>query len=309
MVENKRPVVCILAYNEEANIAQTIESILHGNRDTRPIVRVYANGCTDRTHDIVRNLSKTSRDIELIELEKPSKPNAWNKAFHDNRNEILLFADADVTPEQGAVKALLDAFEKNPELELACCESWPEFKGLSLEQKITGFMQIPLNQDFLIGHFYGIRRQTFDRYFAELGTTGLPEGIAGDDAFIDQLVPRDRFKLVDVRVKYQPPTLTDYYRYLARIRWQNEQISHFARTKSWAKRSKAKNGRITSLTEKLKTNRPAHRIATGVLTTAIRITFKAWNKNRIAVAYDELGTVGDNGASVLSQATRSVSVK
>ena len=309
MAEQIRPVVCILAYNEEARIAHTIDSIVEGNRDTRPIVRVYANGCTDRTHEIVRNIANVNRDVELIELEKPSKPNAWNKAFHDNENEVLLFADADVTPGQGAVRAILDAFDQNPEVELACCESWPELKGMSLEQKLTGLMQIPLKQDFLIGHFYGIRRQAFVRYFAELGTAGLPEGIAGDDAFIDHLVPRKRFRLVDVKVKYQPPTLDDYYRYLARIRWQNEQIKHFAQTKGWPDRSKAENGRLTSLAEKLITDRPLRRTATGVLTTTIRLAFKGGNKNKIEAAYVGLGPVGDHGASVLSQATRSQSVK
>ena len=309
MDKRQRPVVCILAYNEEARIADAIMRILKGNRDSRPLVRVYANGCTDRTHEIVGKIAASNPDVELIEIAKASKPNAWNRAFRENDNDILIFADADVMPGGGAVSAILSAFDANPKAEIACCESWPEFRGASLEQKLTGLMQIPVNQDFLIGHFYGIRRAAFEHYFAELGLTGLPEGIAGDDAFIDQLVPRDRFLLVDKKVKYQPPTFEDYYRYLGRIRWQNEQISLFNARQRRPDNAKAATGRLTSLQDKLKTSRHPTRLIIGAATTTLRLIFKALNKRKIKAAYRQIGPVKMDGAWVLSQATRSSSVK
>ena len=309
MDKHQRPIVCILAYNEEARIANVITRILEGNRDSRPLVRVYANGCTDRTHEIVGKIAASHPDVELMEIARASKPNAWNRAFRENANDILIFADADVVPEEGAVSAILHAFENNPKAEIACCESWPEFRGASLQQKLTGLMQIPVNQDFLIGHFYGIRRTAFERYFAELGLTGLPEGIAGDDAFIDQLVPRDRFVLVDKKVKYQPPTFEDYFRYLGRIRWQNEQIRQYNERQQRQHNAKAPTGRLTSLQDKLKTSRHPTRLLIGAITTALRLIFKALYKNRIEAAYRQIGPVQTDGAWVLSQATRSSSVK
>jgi len=309
MDKRQRPVVCILAYNEEARIADAITRILEGNRDSRPLVRVYANGCTDRTHEIVGKIAASNPDVELIEIARASKPNAWNQAFQENDNDILIFADADVMPGAGAVSAILSAFNANPKVELACCESWPEFHGVSLEQKLTGLMQIPVNQDFLIGHFYGIRRAAFETYFAELGLSGLPEGIAGDDAFIDQLVPRDRFLLVDKKVKYQPPTFEDYFRYLGRIRWQNEQISLFNARQQRSDKAKAPAGRLTSLQEKLKTSRHPKRLVIGAATATLRMLFKTLNRKRIEAAYRNIGPVETDGAWVLSQATRSSSVK
>ena len=309
MDKRQRPVVCILAYNEEARIADAITRILEGNRDSQPLVRVYANGCTDRTHEIVGKIAASNPDVELIEIARASKPNAWNQAFRENDNDILIFADADIMPGAGAVSAILRAFHVNPKAEIACCESWPEFRGASLEQKLTGLMQIPVNQDFLIGHFYGIRRAAFEHYFAELGLTGLPEGIAGDDAFIDQLVPRDRFLLVDKKVKYQPPTFEDYYRYLGRIRWQNEQISQFNARQRRPDNAKAPTGRLTSLKDKLKTSRHPMRLLIGAATTTMRLVFKLLHRKEIEAAYRKIGPVQTDGAWVLSEATRSKSVK
>ncbi len=309
MVDSQRPVVCILAYNEEASIATVIEQIVTANRDSRPLVRVYANGCTDRTVEIVAEIAARNPDVELVELEKPSKPAAWNRAFADNRGEILIFADADVVPEPGAVARIVEAFQRHPQAEIACCESWPEFSGATFEQRITGLLQIPLKQDFLIGHFYGIRRVAFQHHFERLGTTGLPEGIAGDDAFLDQLVPRNRFVLVDAKVRYRPPSFDDYYRYLGRIRWQNEQIRQYNRLRGIDSRAVAANGRLSGIGDKLKGAKRPSRLLLGLVTTVARLLFKQLKKRRIEAAYERIGPVQADGAWVLSEATRSSSVK
>lgn len=156
-----------MAYNEEANIVETLNVILEGNRDIEPILKVYANGCTDNTHQLVREMSSHHPSIELIKIEQASKANAWNTAFNENQIEILLFADGDIKPDHGAITKVLQAFDNHSELELVCCESWPDSRGLNWQQKLTGFIQIPLQQDFLIGHFYGIRRSAFVSHFQQ----------------------------------------------------------------------------------------------------------------------------------------------
>ena len=309
MADDRRPVVCLLAYNEEARIAEVIERIVSGNRDSRPLIRVYANGCTDRTHEIVEAIARDDPDVELVVLEKPSKPNAWNRAFHDHQGEIVIFADADVLPEPGAVAKIVAAFERHPSAEIACCESWPLLRGVAFEQIVTGLLQIPLRQDFLIGHFYGIRRLAFQRHFEALGSDGLPAGIAGDDAFLDQLVPRDRFVLVDAKVRYEPPSFDDYYRYLGRIRWQNEQIRQYNRQRGLSGRAVSADGRLSGAAEKLGGTRNPLRLMLGVTTTAARLLFKRLKRREIDAAYHRIGPVRSDGAWVLSEATRSSSVK
>lgn len=309
MTESTAPVVCILAHNEAANIQQTIHGILAGTREIRPRVRVYANGCTDDTHDVVKRVAEKNPEVELIELARASKPNAWNAAFHDNKDEILIFADADVDVGAGAVVAIHSTFKKCADAELVCCESWPDFRNSDWQQKLTGFLQIPIKQDFLIGHFYGIRRSAFMRYFQQQGLTGLPVGIAGDDAFLDQLVPRQRFVLVDVRVTYVPPLFADYFKYVARLRWQNEQIRQLNACIGRPDNVAASSGRLTTLGDKLRNNAGFGRLALGVVSTLLRQLFKTVTRSKIEMAYRRLGPVQEDGAWVLSSATRSDSVK
>ncbi len=309
MSEVTRPIVCVLAHNEEANIESTVRRIIAGNRDKAPRVRVYANGCTDNTQEVVRRLAQRHPEVELISLARASKPNAWNVAFHDNDEEILIFADADVSPDDGAVASIYHAFDSQPQAEIVCCQSWPDFRNSNWQQKMTGFMQIPVKQDFLIGHFYAIRRNAFLSYFQAAGLRGLPDGIAGDDAFIDQLVPRSRFVLADAKVGYVPPVFTDYYKYLARIRWQNEQIRQFNARNGQADRSTSRSGRLTSLADKLQNNAGFGRLALGLVSTPLRLVFKTLNHGRIESAYRRLGPVQADGAWILSSATRSESVK
>ncbi len=309
MPESATPVVCILAHNEAGNIEDTISGIISGNPERQPRVLVYANGCTDDTHEVVNRIARVNPQVQLIVLDRASKPNAWNAAFQDNKDEILIFADADVAVGQAAVKAIHSAFSDQPDAELVCCESWPEYRNTNWEQKLTGFMQIPLKQDFLIGHFYGIRRSAFLRYFQEADLKGLPEGIAGEDAFLDQLVPRERFVLVDVRVKYTPPVFVDYYKYLARIRWQNEQIQQLNARSGRQDKSASPSGRLTSLSEKLRGGPDVSRLGLGLISTMLRVVFKVFNRSKIDMAYRRLGPVQENGAWVLSNATRSDSVK
>lgn len=304
-----QPVVCIMAHNEEANIAKTLQSILERNSDVEFSIKVYANGCTDNTHQIVGEISTLYPSVELFEIEQASKANAWNIAFKDNRNKVLIFADGDILPDSGAIREIMKAFENRPDIEIACCKSWPESKGLNWEQRLTGFMQIPIKQDFLIGHFYGIRRSAFISHFLQLGIPGLPVGIAGEDAFLENLVSPDRFIRVNSKVIYQPPVFEDYYKFLARMKWQSEQIQFFQNAHIAANRSPADSSLLNKLIRKIVGGGSIFRLMIGGAAAFTRVMFMKIGKTRIEHEYQKLGPVTSDGSWVLSGATRSASVK
>lgn len=301
--------VCILAYNEQKHIEDTIRAILTGNGDMSFDVVVYANGCTDRTADVVRGLCETTPGLRLRELAKASKPKAWNTAFAENTNSILFFSDGDVRPEPGSVVALCRYFDKHPDLSLVCSQFRPDARGLTFSRHLTGFLQIPLSQDFHAGGFYAVRRSRLIARLREKGLDGIPEGVVGEDAFLGMLMPRDAFLVARESVSCEPPSFDDYWRYLARVRWQEEQLLHVYGDLLGERTGVLRKSCGSRLAGKLASGNGAARMLLGLTSAGLRTIVKAIFKTRIDRAYSELGPVGREGRSILSQATRSGSAK
>ena len=298
-----------MAYNEEANIAETLRFILEGCRNIESVIKVYANGCTDDTHQIVKEISIRYPSVDLIEISKASKANAWNIAFKENKNEVLIFSDGDIAPDSDAIRKILKVFDTCSNIEIACCELWPSSKGLNWEQHLTGFMQIPLKQDFLLGAFYGIRRSAFITHFQRCAIPGLPVGVIGDDVFLDDLVARDKFVLVNSRVTYRPPVIKDYYKYLARVQWQNEQIRQVFNAGNITSGAHESVSLPNTIMKKIVGSRSVFRFMMGSVTTITRMVFKMVVKTEVQNEYKKLGPVTDDGDRILSDVTRSTSVK
>ncbi len=301
--------VCVLAYNEQKHIEDTVYAILEHNDDLEFDIVVYANGCTDKTADIVRGLSEKNPNLRLRELAKASKPNAWNTAFAENTHPVLFFSDGDVRPEPGSIVALRRYIDEDPGISLVCSRFCPDARGLTLAQHLTAFLQTPLSQDFHAGGFYAIRRSHFVARLHEKGLVGIPEGIVGEDEFLGALTPRNAFVVARERVFSEPPILADFWKYLARLRWQEEQINHVygdllrdpanESTRSWGRR----------LRRKLVNDQGAARTLLGIASAGTRTVVKSVFRAKIDRCYRELGPVCPEGRIILSQATRSESAK
>lgn len=303
----KQACVCVLAYNEQNHIARTIHAIFAGNDGLDFDVVVYANGCTDRTAEIVETLSATIPNLRLRELARPSKPNAWNTAFVENQNPVLFFSDGDIAPEPGCVARLYQCLTENPTVSIVCPELRPQPTGLPLDKRLTGFLQIPFAQDFLNGAFYAVRRDVIERALKERELDGIPSGIVGEDAFVQTLVPRTAFRVVDQRVFYEPPALSDYWKYLARIRWQNEQLAYYQA--DFGDPVRRKSSILQRLRQKLSATRRLTRLIEGTISTATRWVVTVVNRRRIDEQYRKLGPVRREGQEILGRSTRSISTK
>ena len=301
--------VCILAYNEQKHIEDTIHAILTGNADMDFDIVVYANGCTDKTADVVKELCETTPNLRLRELKKASKPNAWNTAFAENTNPILFFSDGDVRPEPGSVVALRRYFDEHPEVSLVCSQFWPDVHGLTLEKRVTGFLQIPLVQDFHSGQFYAVRRSHLLAQLEEKGLEGIPEGVAVEDEFLKALIPHDAFFVAREKVFYEPPTFADYWKYLARIRWQEEQLFQFYGDLLANQTCSSRGFQGGRLIGKLAGGQGPFRMLIGLSSAGLRTVVKAACKGRIDRSYRGLGPVRRDGQNILSHATRSESTK
>ena len=106
--------VGIMAYNEEANIADAIGAILGQKLGTGHIAEliVVASGCEDRTVPIVSDIVAHDPRVRLIEQERrEGKASAINLFISAASSPVLVMVSADVLVEEGTIDALLRHFE------------------------------------------------------------------------------------------------------------------------------------------------------------------------------------------------------
>lgn len=105
--------VGVMAYNEEANIAAALASILGQELSTGRIAEliVVASGCQDRTAGIVAGIARHDRRVRLIEQERrEGKASAINLFIGAVRSPVLVMVSADVLVEGETFDALLRHF-------------------------------------------------------------------------------------------------------------------------------------------------------------------------------------------------------
>ena len=88
----------ICAYNEEKNIERTIRSIFRQRESVYELkdVLVVSSGSTDRTNDIITEMSKEFPQVKLIVQEKrEGKNSAINLLFENKSTEIMVLLNAD----------------------------------------------------------------------------------------------------------------------------------------------------------------------------------------------------------------------
>jgi hypothetical protein len=136
----------------------------------------------------------------------------------------------------------------------------------------------------------------------------IPLGIVGEDTFLEILVPEEKFCILAYKVYYEPPNLADYWKYLARMRWQEEQLTSLYGHLFGVKKSFSK-GYFTRLTEKLKTNHKINRLLLGGVAGGLRCIVKDLFRGRINKYYRAMGPIDKEGGNILSEASRSNSAK
>jgi cellulose synthase/poly-beta-1,6-N-acetylglucosamine synthase-like glycosyltransferase/peptidoglycan/xylan/chitin deacetylase (PgdA/CDA1 family) len=96
--------VIVPAYNESANIAATVRSLLASDYPHLEVI-VVDDGSTDGTADIVRAMRL--RDVIVVEQPNAGKPAALNTGIRHARSDILVLVDGDTVFEPEAVGRLI----------------------------------------------------------------------------------------------------------------------------------------------------------------------------------------------------------
>jgi glycosyltransferase involved in cell wall biosynthesis len=182
--------VCISAYNEAPAIEGVLRSVALQDYAGEIEVLVCANGCTDGTEAVVAEFAKT-HPVRLIATEARGKPVAWNLLVEAARHDLLVFADADVRLDAGAVRALADRLVADRAIIAVGGLTVPDLRGCDLLTRVVS--PPPLGHGCLVGRLYAMRRPEMREALAARGIGGMPLGVIHDDVWITLAVGRGRW--------------------------------------------------------------------------------------------------------------------
>jgi biofilm PGA synthesis N-glycosyltransferase PgaC len=209
--------VGVMAYNEEANIAAAIRTILAQRlrRCRLAEVIVVASGCEDRTCEIVAGVAAEDPRVRLIEQpRREGKASAINLFIAAAQSPVLLMVSADVLVQPGSIDALLGHFED---------------PGVGM----VGGHPTPVNDEStFLGHAVHLQWRLHDRLAREDPKLGeivafrnvvpsIPLDTAVDEISIQALVTQLGYRLVyepgAVVYNRGPTTVGDFLRQRRRI--------------------------------------------------------------------------------------------
>ena len=209
--------VGVMAYNEEANIAAALDSILKQQPAAGRITEliVVASGCQDRTAAIVADIAGRDGRVRLIEqARREGKASAINQFIETARCPILVMVSADVLTGDQTFDALLRHFE-DPAVGM------------------VGGHPTPVNSEAsFLGHAVHLQWRLHDRIARQAPKLGeivafrnvvpaIPLDTAVDEISIQALISQLGYKLVyePAAVVYNrgPTTVRDFLRQRRRI--------------------------------------------------------------------------------------------
>lgn len=216
----------VMAYNEEANIARCLQSLLNQEVSGYEIeeIVVVASGCTDNTVPIVCDICDHNPKIKLLEQEcREGKASAINLFLRHVRSDIVILESADTVPAPGTIEHLLAPFA-DPEIGMTGGHPVPvndadTFMGFIVHKQWDLHHQVALQHPKL-GELIAFRR-VFHR---------IPFDSAVDEANIEPLIVGQGYRLryVPDAIVYNrgPETVKDFIKQRRRIYAGHLTISH-----------------------------------------------------------------------------------
>lgn len=180
--------VMVLAHNEERHIEACLDSIFQADPGAPLVAYVMANGCTDRTEDLVRRYSQRNPSVHLVSIKLGDKCNAWNVFVHQTvpsecaGQPIYFFMDGDARAVAGSFSAMTKVLESQPK---ANAVGAPPASGRSMAHDREEL----LRERGLVANLYALRGEFVERCRAR--GVRIPLKLEGDDGLIGALVRWD----------------------------------------------------------------------------------------------------------------------
>lgn len=131
--------VGIPVYNEEGNIAQLIQSVIHQKADSYSLEKmiIVSDGSTDKTEKIVNDLTRIFPVVSLMaDGERKSKCFRLNQLYELNRSDILVTFDGDIAlSDDKVIENMIECFKKNENIVLVAAND-KSAKPSNIQQRV-----------------------------------------------------------------------------------------------------------------------------------------------------------------------------
>lgn len=213
--------VCIFAYNEESTIERTVSSILAQDcQDRIAAVLVGANGCTDSTVRLIRDMARREPLVRIIEVSERGKANMWNIFRANVASPFAVFVDGDEEVAPTAVRYLVEALESDSRLVFAVGESREVHGWRTLG---SWLVSVPdPDRVGISGRLYAADLRNLNAVMMRDGFVEMPPTVIHEDMFLSCLIDHAEWRHVpDAECVHRAPLL--------RERFGREVRSHAAR--------------------------------------------------------------------------------
>ncbi len=215
--------ICVLAKDEEQSIARTMTSILAQTvfqSEHQIILHLVANGCTDQTVTVAREILDTwerspLHHYKIHDLSQPGKSRAWNHFVHTALSvhaDYVIFTDGDIEFGVRANNIEVAVHALQEDQSLVICAGRPEKRVLSrsigsrlfgrLSQIISGSKD---TSTAIAGSFFAARA-------SDLKPLWLPVPLPVEDGFLHAMVQTNGFtRQGSTSPVKQIPSIIHYY--------------------------------------------------------------------------------------------------
>jgi glycosyltransferase involved in cell wall biosynthesis len=180
--------VMVLAHNEERHIVACLDSIFASEGARAFEVFVMANGCTDRTEQLVRDYARREPSVQLVSIELGDKCNAWNEFIHKvaptecPSRSIYYFMDGDARVVRGSLTALARTLDSKPRAHAAAAVPGSGRNAARDAQEL-------IRDHGLVANLYALRGKFVERL--RQAKVRLPLKLEGDDGLLGALIKWD----------------------------------------------------------------------------------------------------------------------
>jgi len=207
----------VMAYNEEQNIRQCLNALLHQQIKSGKIeeIIVVSSGSTDNTNSIVQEYKKKHSLIKLLTQEKRlGKASGINLFLKYARGNICIIVGADINPEQGCIEFLIKPFEDST---VGMTGAHP----IPVNEK-DSFIEFCVKKLWKLHHLIALETPKCGEMVAFWNIlTKIPNYTAVDEAVIESYIREAGFKIVyssEAIVRNKgPETIKDFLRQRIRI--------------------------------------------------------------------------------------------